>query len=398
MNFEIYNRTIYLTLSGSHAYGMATPTSDYDYRGVVIAPVESYIGILNKFEQFVDSDKGKHIYKQYPVGLLNDDPRVPGNNPDNAPDMQVMELTKFVGLALNNNPSVLENLFTDDSDRVIFHPIMNRLIDNRDKILSKQVKARFCGYAVSQLNRIKRHRRWLLSPPTRNPTREEFGLPNQSLLSPDQIGAANALIQKEIDEFMIDQTHLPEDTKIELSGGLGKMMRAVWTAIHSDIPYPVGDGLRFESTEDALFWGAAKDQSFSDNFLEVLVREKQYRTAKREWDQYQTWLKQRNPARAELERKFHYDCKHATHLVRLIRTCRDVLSSGKLLVKRPDAEELLEIRRGAWTYEQIVEFAEREDLALEELVKKCTLPKVPDMNFFDNIVRDMILEFNSLKA
>jgi hypothetical protein len=397
MNFNLHQRTVYLTLSGSHAYGMATPTSDYDYRGVAIAPLESYIGLLDKFEQAVDGDKGKHVYLHYPGGMLKTDPRVEGADPNEAPDMQVMELTKFVRLALHNNPSVMETLFTDESEIVINHPIMRPLLDNRHKMLSKQSRARFCGYAVSQLNRIKRHKRWLDNPPTHKPTREEFNLPEQSLISQDQIGAANALIQKEIDEFMVDQTHLPEDVKIELSASLGKSMRAVWTALHTDVPYPVGEGQKFETTEDALYWGAAKDQKFSDNFLEVLVKEKQYRTAKREWDQYQTWLRQRNEARAELEKKFGFDTKHASHLVRLLRMAREILTEGIVRVRRPDAEELLAIRRGAWSYEQIIEFAEKEDKELNEMSKGCKLPKVPDMHFFDNLVRDMVLEFNGLR-
>ena len=394
MNFDLYKSTVFLSVGGSHAYGMATPSSDYDYRGIAIAPMNSYIGLLDKFEQAVDGDKGAHVYKHFPVGFLQTDPRVLGADQLIAPDMQIMELSKFVRLALSNNPSVLETLFTDESEQLIVHPIMKELISNRDKMLSKQAKARFCGYAVSQLNRIKHHKRWLDNPPTHKPTREEFGLPEQTLVSQDQIGAANTLIQREIDEFMVDQTHLPEDVKIELASALGRSMRAVWLAINTNNPYPVGESQRFETTEDALYWGAAKDQGFSENFLEVLVREKRYRTAKREWDQYQTWLNQRNPKRAELEAKFGMDTKHASHLVRLMRMAREILIDHKVLVKRPDAEELLAIRAGAWSYEQIIEFAETEDIVLNEVVKTCTLPKVPDMNFFDNLVRKMILEFN----
>ncbi len=394
MNFDLHQATVYLSLSGSHAYGMATPSSDYDYRGIAIAPMNSYIGLLDKFEQAVDSDKGAHVYLNFPVGFLQTDPRVSGADQSMAPDMQIMELSKFVRLALSNNPSVLETLFTDEAEQLLVHPIMNKLISNRDKMLSKQAKARFCGYAVSQLNRIKHHKRWLDNPPTHKPTRDEFGLPEHTLVSQDQIGAANTLIQKEIDEFMIDQTHLPEDVKIELSSALGRSMRAVWMALNPESPYPVGDNQRFETTEDALYWGGAADQGFSENFLEVLVREKKYRTAKREWDQYQTWLKQRNEKRAVLEAKYGFDTKHASHLVRLMRMAREILVDHKVLVKRPDAEELLAIRNGAWSYEKLIEFAESEDEVLNEVIKTCTLPKVPDMNFFDNLIREMILEFN----
>ena len=393
MQFDLYPRTVFLTLSGSHAYGMATETSDYDYRGIVIAPMSCYIGLIDKFEQIVDGET-KSVYTHYPVGFLQSDPRVPGNSSSDAPDMQVMELVKFIRLAINNNPSVLETLFTEESNWLLSLPIMKPLLDNKEKLLSKMVKSSFCGYAVSQLNRAKRHRRWLLSPPSHKPTREEFGLPQHMLLSKDQLGAANALIQRELDEFMVDQTHLPEDVKIELPIFLGKSMRAIWNAINTEFPYPVGEGAKFESIEDGMYWGAAKDQDFSENFLEVLVREKRYRTALQEWSQYQTWLLQRNPARADMEAKVGYDSKNVSHLVRLLLTCRQILETGKLVVKRPEAELLLEIRRGAWTYDQVIEFSEKEDVALGELVKTCSLPKVPDIHFFDKIVRDMILEFN----
>ena len=174
---------------------------------------------------------------------------------------------------------------------------------------------------------------------------------------------------------------------------MGKAVRAVWSALHTD-PYPIGLGQVFESTEDALYWGAARDQNFSENFLVVLAKEKQYRAAKREYDQYQTWLRERNPTRAEMEKKFGFDCKHAMHLVRLVRTCEEILTDEVFLTKRPDAKELLGIRNGDWTFEEIVEFMEKKDKELDILVKKSKLPKVPDMKFFDNMVREMVLEFN----
>jgi predicted nucleotidyltransferase len=381
MNFNLHDRTVFLVLGGSHSYGFATPESDYDYRGLAIPPLDSYIGLQSKFEQCVDTDKNKHVHTHFPADLLGPDP-----------DMQIMEITKFMRLACQNNPSILEVLFTDEQYWVIKKDVMDPLLENRHKLLSKACKARFCSYSLSQLRRMQRHRRWIVSPPDRKPTREEFGLPQQGILSPDQMGAAESLIGKRVDEFMVDQTHLPDDVKIELSVSTRRILKAVWSAIHMD-EFPIGDGQRFESTKDALYWGAAKEQ-FSDNFIEALNRERRYRSAKREWDSYQHWLRTRNPARAEIERKYGMDLKHAVHLIRLMRTCREILESGRVNVLRPDAAELLAIRNGAWTYEQIVEFAENEDRELDELVKKSDLPKVPDVDFFHSIVRDMVLTFN----
>lgn len=384
MNFELAPRTIFLVVSGSRSYGFSNPDSDWDYRGIAIPPMGTYIGLESKFEHCVDTDKGKHVYKHFPEGLVVPDA-----------DMQILELTKFCGLAAQCNPSIIEILFTDPKFFIKKHPIMNKILEKKDFFLSKQVKARFCGYALSQLKRIQRHKRWLDNPPTKQPLRSEFGLPEYKLLSLDQLGAAESLIKKEIDEFIVDQTFLPEDVKIELSNGMSRMMRAIWHALNSNKEYPVGDGKKFATTESALFEAVAEEQGFSDNFMEVLKAEKKYRAAKQEWDSYQKWLKDRNPARAELEKKFGYDSKHAAHLVRLIRMAREILETGKVLVHRPDADEIRAIRNGAWSYEEVVSFAEREDLVLNDVVRSSVLPKTPPIKEIHELVFEMVMQFNT---
>lgn len=391
MNFNLNDRTIYLILSGSRAYGFSSPTSDYDYRGIAIPPIDSYLGIFDKFEQCVDSDKGKHVYKHFPKGLLVDSDL-------EHPDMQIMEISKFANLATQSNPSILEILFSPENCFVRKDPIMDRLLNIRNAFLSKQVKARFCGYALSQLKRIKRHKRWIDNPPSAPPNRADYGLPEYKLLSMDQLGAAEALIQKEVNEFVIHQDDLPEHVKIELNNGMGRMMRAVWQTLNPNIDYPIGDDEKFISTEDALFFGLAKQQGFTDNFLQVLAAEKKYRTHKKDWDSYQRWLKDRNPARAELEKKFGFDTKHATHLVRLLRMAREILETWQVNVFREDAEELREVRAGGWSFEKIVDFAEKEDLALFDVMQKSSLPKNADMNEIHNLITDMILEYNISKS
>ncbi len=384
MNFNLNDRTIFLILSGSRSYGINNEDSDYDYRGIAIPPLSSYIGIVPKFEQTGDGEGLKHVWKNYPEGLVQPEA-----------DMQVFDIVKFIRLAAECNPSIIEILFTDPKFFIKKHPIMDKLLENKHLFLSKQVKARFCGYAASQLGRIKRHKRWLDNPPKEAPNRADYGLPEYKLLSLDQIGAADALIKKELNEFMIEQTDLPEHTKIELNNSLGRMMRAVWSAISPDKIYPCGDGQKFASTEDALYEAVAEEQGFSTNFIEVLKAEKKYRAAKQEWNSYQTWLKDRNPARAEIEKKYGFDRKHAVHLVRLTRMAREILETGEVLVHRPDAEELKAIRHGAWSYEQIVEFSEKEDLALIEIAKNSKLPKIPQMNKIQDLAFEMVMEFNS---
>jgi len=92
-----------------------------------------------------------------------------------------------------------------------------------------------------------------------------------------------------------------------------------------------------------------------------------YQKARLDWKNYQHWLTDRNPARKELEDKYGYDTKHAMHLFRLLRMGQEICTTGKVNVKRPDREELLGIRRGALTYDELVNWADTITREIDEL-------------------------------
>lgn len=183
-NWSLYNgnlswlqaRTIYLTRHGSWAYGTNIAASDEDFRGVAIAPREFYLGGLHRFEQAVC----------------------------NAPDLTIFDLKKFVGLASQANPNVIEILFVDDSDRLVVSPAGERLLGARDLFLSRRIKHTFSGYARAQLKRIDAHYRWLTRPPTSQPTRADFKLPERTLIPQDQLAAAEAGIRQKLDGWSVD--------------------------------------------------------------------------------------------------------------------------------------------------------------------------------------------------
>src|SRR5690606_6705160 len=88
----------------------------------------------------------------------------------------IFDLSKFLGLCASANPNALEILFADEHDWAVETPTWRRLHAERHQFLTKKVQQTFLGYAIAQLKRIKSHRAWLLSPPSRKPSREEFGL------------------------------------------------------------------------------------------------------------------------------------------------------------------------------------------------------------------------------
>ena len=77
-------------------------------------------------------------------------------------------------------------------------------------------------------------------------------------------------------------------------------------------------------------------------------------------------------------------------LVRLMRMCREILTTSRVVVKRPDREELLAIRNGAWSYDQLIEWAEKQDAEMNELMEKSSLPKSPDRVYLDTLCRNVV--------
>lgn len=379
MNFDIKKHTIHLCLSGSRVYGTDWEGSDWDYRGIAIAPLDYYLGLGHVFEQTTD----KNICALFGA--------------KEGSDIQIYDIRKFCKLALDGNPSILEILFTPKKFWIHSSPWFSRLYENRHLFLSRRVKGRFSGYSKAQLARIRGHKVWIDAPPKTSPTRSEYGLPEYTLIPRDQIGAVEQLIQDKINSYMIATDEIPEHIRVELFTKMERVLMAAYTIL-TDFPPPQDINI-----PDLLKEKATKEVGLSAEFLEILKRERRYRTAQTQWEQYQTWLKERNPERAQLEKEFGLDTKHASHLVRLLRECRELLETGDLKVNRPDAEELKKIRMGesfkdgTLTYDKLIEWAENEDKSLDGLVEQSKLPKVPNSEKVNDLVCELILEFNQRK-
>jgi predicted nucleotidyltransferase len=345
------SNTIFLTKHGSRAYGTNTPTSDEDFKGVAIAPMSYYYGFANTFEQAQFSEPY---------------------------DMVVYDIRKFFKLAADCNPSIIEVLFTDEVDHVRQTHWGHLLVDAREKFLSLKAKHTFSGYAMQQMKRIRAHHNWTFNPPKAAPTRDEFNLPERTVIPADQLKAAQAMIRKQIEEWNVPMDELDDAAKVVVKDRFAEALALI----------KVG-------SED-LERVAGKLLGFSDNFLELLDKERGYKGRMEEWRQYQNWKATRNAVRSDLEQKYGYDTKHGMHLVRLMRMGEEILRDGKVIVKRPDADELLSIRNGAWSYEKLMTWAEEKDKTLDELYKTSkALPHSPDRVFLNELCLDIIRNFHS---
>jgi uncharacterized protein len=74
----------------------------------------------------------------------------------------------------------------------------------------------------------------------------------------------------------------------------------------------------------------------------------------------------------------YFNCKDAMHLVRLMRVGKELLETGKVNVKRKDKDELLSIRNGAWTFDEVISWADKANNELLTLAATTSLPKTVD--------------------
>ena len=369
-------RTILYVAHGSRAYGTCRPDSDMDFKGVVVPPRAYRDGFLHRFEQAE--------IKNAPLGEDNlwylEQQGLPSEWVTEPVDATIFDIRKFFKLAADCNPNIIEVLWADPSDILVTSKAAERILDIRADFLSRKVVHRFRGYAMAQLKRIRTHRRWLLTPPLNEPKRAGMGLPESTLIPQDQLAAADAAVRKQIDSWEIDYGDLPESEKVYVREQMHRYLSEI------------------EVGSDAKYMAAARHIGLDENFIELMHRERTYKNARTEWKQYQEWKKNRNPARAALEVKHGYDTKHGLHLVRLMRMCRETLTTGEVLVRRPDAQELLDIRDGAWPYDKLMEWAEAQDVELLELSRTSPLPKNPNYKMLDQVCQEIVQSFDRTRC
>ncbi len=340
----VKDNTLVKHLAGSHAYGTSLPSSDVDYRGIFVAD---------------------------PINVRTPFFRVDEVNVASEEDTIIYELCNFMKLAVDCNPNVVETLWVDMEDVVYYHPAYTILREAAPKLLTKKIANTTSGYALAQLKRIKGHNKWITNPqPEEKPQPvdfvsmvQHFPLDGQMPLMPRAFDLRNFANSWRLVPFSKDT--------------YGVYYAADYSPFNSETGNLNTD---FEDESRAGLGAPEYIVKFNRN---------EYEDSKVRWDQYWTWKKNRNEKRSVLEEQFGYDSKHAMHLVRLLRLGYEAVTEGVLRVKRPDAAELLTIRDGAWTYEQVLEYAEEMDAKVHAAVETSSLPKSPDIKLAAQLVLEV---------
>ena len=367
MGFSIRKHTILLVLGGSRAYGTHTPSSDIDVKGVAIAPASYILGCHKSFDQ----QQAPEQIAQF-TDLFS--PKEQAIIAREKLEGVVYGLQKFMRLATECNPNILDALFCREQEVRLCTKSGRSLRDARDLFLSAKARHTFAGYASAQLKRIRSHRKWLLDPPLKKPERGDYNLFKG--IEQKQLEAARAAIEKVMDSWELDLSRLEKSERIPLLEKIKETFATMTVA------------------SDTRFASAARTLGYNENFIEILERNRRYRRDLEDYKQFKRWEKNRNPKRAALEKRHGYDTKHAAHLVRLLRMAREVLEDNTLHVWRgdKDAQELLEIRAGAWSYDKLISWSEKENEAQKALFekKKFSVKNAPNKEAINTLCMTLI--------
>ena len=244
-------------------------------------------------------------------------------------DRVMYSMKKFFKLAITNNPNIIEFFFIPDDCVIYTSPLWEKIRQHKSLFVSQKCVHTFMGYGFEQLKRIERHRGYLLDPPDHKPTREEYDLPDNGVIPGDQLSALLSI----------------------------------------------------------------KDEFVDEKYKTIARKEKAYDQAKRKWDSYKNWEKNRNVDRKKLEAVAGYDTKHAMHLMRLMLMANELVSTGKCEVRRPDAEYLLDIRKGVYEYDTIAALAKTLEEKCLKAKETSVLPYSPNYVEIEKLQLEVLKEY-----
>ena len=327
-------------ISGSKAYGLDTPQSDTDLKGVFYLPKEQFYGL--EYIPQISNETNDEVY---------------------------YELGRFVELLCKNNPNILELLVSPDECILYKHPLMYKL--SIDMFLSKLSKDTFAGYALTQIRKARGYKKKVVNPMDKErKTVLDFCYIMDSYQS--------VLIKEWLDEKGLRQ---------ELCG-------------LSSIPHTKGMyALFYDADNKYSYHGIAVKDTANEVSLSFISKGQQaltylywnmeaYSLYCKEYKEYWDWVEERNDNRYQtnLNHGKNYDSKNMMHTIRLLQVAEEILRDGRLTVKRPNRDELLNIKSGNMDYDDLLAMADKLMKNIESYYLISSLPDVPDKEKAERIL------------
>jgi predicted nucleotidyltransferase len=375
---------LFETIVGSQAYGTQTPTSDIDKKFVYILPMDSILG-TGYMEQI-------NVNKDY-VGW---------------------EIRRFLELMGSNNPTVLELLNSPEDCIVSKHPLFDLILAHKEDFITKICKDSFGGYARQQIKKAKgldKKQNWEKDKVTRKELLDfcyaiddEKTIPwkawNSGKYDEKFIGAVNLPNARDVyalfydkTAYMLHSTDIYEDTRKTYKKVLkdaGKPMGLGYKGL-----VKTGEGANAAESNQLRLSSIPKGETPICN---IVYNKDAYTTHCKDYREYQEWLENRNEARY-VETQEHgqrIDGKNMMHCIRLIRMAQEIGRGDGIIVRRPDAQELLAIRRGEVDLEELIAMADQAIEEMDSIFDNSDLPSKLNSGIIDALLVTIRREFYNL--
>lgn len=327
-------------ISGSKAYGLDTPQSDTDLKGVFYLPKEQFYGL--EYIPQVNNETNDEVY---------------------------YELGRFVELLYKNNPNILE-LLASPSECILYrHPLMDKL--NIDMFLSKVCKDTFAGYALTQISKARGYKKKVVNP-----------------------------IEKER-KTILDFCYIMDNYQsIPIKDWLNKNEHIQERCGLSSISHAKGMYALFYDAENKLgYHGIAAKATANEVSLSSIPKGQQalvylfwnmeaYSLYCKEYKEYWDWVEKRNDSRYQtnLNHGKNYDSKNMMHTIRLLQVAEEILRDGTLNVKRSNRKQLLDIKNGNMNYDDLLMMANELMASIKSYCSTSPLPNVPDKDSAEKVL------------
>jgi predicted nucleotidyltransferase len=347
---ELQNRglIVYECISGSRAYGLDTPESDTDIKGVFILPQDEIYGL------------------NYTAQVSNE-----------TNDIVYYELGRFIELLAVNNPNIMELLATPESSIIYKHPIMYKI--KADAFLSKLCRNTFGKYAMSQIKKAKGLKKKILNPIDKE---------RKSVLDFCYVNYNNGSIP--LLKFLTINTWTQEHC------GLVNIthMKDLFGLYYNEEKQYSGIVKKADANQVAL---SSIDNGQHQEAL-LSFNKDGYSFYCKEYKEYWDWVGKRNDIRYEntLEHGKNYDAKNMLHTFRLLEMCKEIGREGVVNVFRQDREQLLKIKSGYYQYGELLRLAEEKQVEIDKIYANSSLQNAPDYSKVNLLLAEMRREYYEL--
>lgn len=385
-------------VAGSKLYGLNTPESDTDIRGIFIQDENNLI----ELPQEVSDEKS---------------------------DIKFYSLKKFMKLAADCNPNIIELLFIPKDKLIQTSPQYDLLCENAHLFMSKKARHTFTGYAYSQIQRAKgknkkvhdvdkymteealqyvinlyHHNEWEDVEVTR--FFNKFLLKYIKTQKPkDNVKICDYSILKK--PVLTDFCYVvPTIGFNNYNSTPGMRPYKVAPSIlqyldmskvnHIDNLYKTyinGEGII--SNNQIRLKSISKERELEDFNGIISIQQDAYTKAVKGYKSFWEWFANRNIERwkTQANGNMDYDAKNMLHTLRLLYSSENIALNAVPIIDFSSHKQfdfLMNIRLGKYSYEELLEIAEKSMNTMADKFQTSTLPNSSNMKKINELYKKII--------